>query len=114
MKTRVITHAQVNEILRFIEHEIYKLRHELRGSYYDEIVVLIPNWIKPFFDIYLRAKISFWNSQLLELKIYGIRTQPNYTDEIVVFYQDYYRNPERFKPAIYTIKFEEENNSLNG
>lgn len=107
MKTRVITHAQVNEMLLFIEHEMYKLKHELRGCYHDKIVILIPNWIKPFFNMYLRSVYNFGQPYPFAVKIYGIRTQPNYNDEIVIFYEDYHLNPERFKPAIYTIKFEE-------
>lgn len=38
--------------------------------------------------------------------IYGAKIQPHFKNEVVVFYADYYKNPELFKPKILEVEFE--------
>lgn len=106
MKKKSVSHDEIRAMMHFIEYEINKLKMQLNHPDQSKIVIMLPNWITMFFVLYNREQIYNYQIPLADFRFFGVKTQPNCLDEIVVFYEDYHYDPERFKPAIYLIRFE--------
>jgi hypothetical protein len=100
-----ITNAEMQSIYHFIRQSVYELKN--LTSNHKGIIIAAPNYIFYFFKqypMYEYRGLDVPENQLSENLFFGIKVQPHYQNEIVVFYQDYYYSPELFKPKIYTIK----------
>ncbi|MEO6176959.1 MAG: hypothetical protein ABIP27_17530 [Flavobacterium circumlabens] len=102
-----ITREEMQSIYQFIFQSVYDLK--LLTPYHDRIIVACPEFIIYFLKNY--PKYEYRNqdtpfNELREYNIYGVKVQPHYANEVVVFYQDYHHNPEIYKPKIYIIKNE--------
>lgn len=72
----------------------------------DKIMIMLPNWFFNFFSWFLRESFNRDEFHHLKQRFEGIKTQPHYADEIVVFFEDYHFNPDRFASKTHIIKFE--------
>ncbi len=104
MNKKNITNQELNEILDFIRNEVDRLKWETNTP--DKILIMLPNWFLEYFIFSLRNIFHRDEFHYLKQRFEGIKTQPHYTDEIVVFFEDYHFNPERLSPKIHIIKFE--------
>ena len=102
-----IYHEEMQSIYHFIQQSVYDLKR--LTPYHDRIIVACPEYLIYFFKNYpvyeYRNQDTPFN-ELREYNIYGVKVQPHYANEIVVFFQDYHFNPEIFKPKIHIIKNE--------
>lgn len=100
-----ITNAEMQSIYHFIRQSIYELKN--LTSNHEGIIIAMPNYMVHFFKqypMYEYRGLDVPENQLMENLFCGVKVQPHYQNEIVVFYQDYYYSPELFKPRIHTIK----------
>ncbi|MFV8351576.1 hypothetical protein [Flavobacterium sp. XS2P14] len=108
MKEKKITIKELENILDFIKNEVDRLKWETNTP--DKILIMLPNWFLEVFLLSLRGLYNRDEFHYLKQRFEGIKTQPHYADEIVIFFEDYHINPSFFTPAIYTINFENEEN----
>lgn len=100
-----LTNAEMQNIYHFIRQSVYELKH--LTSNHEKIIIAMPNLIVYFFKnypMYEYRGLDVPENQLSENLFCGVKTQPHFNNEIVVFYADYYINPEFYKPRIYQVK----------
>lgn len=105
MNEKKITREELNNILDFIRNEVYRLKWETNTP--DKILIMLPNWFLEVFLMSLRESFNRDEFHYLKQRFEGVKTQPHYADEIVVFFEDYHFNPERFSPKIHLIQIEQ-------
>lgn len=102
-----ITNEQMQGIYQFLRKAIYEYKHHLTSDH-KRIIIAMPNFLLYF--LYQFPMYEYRNgtpvNELSEYLFEGVKIQPHYTNEIVVFYEDYHFNPEKFKPQIHIIKNE--------
>jgi hypothetical protein len=102
-----VTLEEIDNIQRFIQNESFRLKYNLPNYQHDKIVVSLPSWLLIFIKMAIRETLSsnaiFSSDKTEPIFFYGCRVQFHYTDEVVVFYEDYYLNRELYKPGIYQI-----------
>lgn len=108
MRKQIEKH-ELDNIDNFIREKLYDLN--AIGCRTHKIIIGIPNWLKELIVVYNREKFSrpFMDDQK-QLWYFGSKVQPHYSDEVVVFFENYHYDPERFKPAIHKINFKNEEN----
>lgn len=106
MRKKIEKH-ELDNIDRFIREKLYDLN--AIGCRTPELIIGIPNWSKELMVIYNMKKfpISFRGDQK-QLWYFGAKVQPHYLDEVAVFFENYHFDPDRFKPAIHEINFDNE------
>ena len=102
-----ITHQEIQEIYNFIRQSVYELNRLTPNN--DEIVIALPSWLIYLFQhspIREYRGIDVFPERIMEYVFMGIKTQPHYTDEIVVFYKEfqYCRDTTTYK--IHQIQFD--------
>lgn len=107
MNRKQISYHELDNIYNFIRESIYDLNR--LGCQTHEIVIAIPNWFKELLFCYNKQRFPTftWNDSN-QVLFFGVKIQYHYTDEIVVFFQDYHFDRETFKAVIHVIKFENE------
>jgi hypothetical protein len=100
-----ITNAEMQNMYYFIRQSVYELKH--LTSDHKNIIIAVPSLILYFFKhypMYEYRGLDVPVNELSENLFCGVKTQPHFNNEIVVFYTEYHCNPELFKPRIYQIK----------
>lgn len=100
-----ITNEEMQSIYHFIRQSVYDFKHLTPN--HNRIIIAIPDFMLYFltnYPIYEYRGMDTPIKELSEYLFYGVKVQPHYANEIVVFYQDYHFNPEIFKPKIHIIK----------
>ena len=101
-----VTNQEMQEIFNFIRQSVYEFK-ELNFNG-EEIIIALPNWLICFFQHYPMYEYRGFDvpvEQFNEYLFFGIKTQPHYTDEIVVFYKDFHYCPDKDTYKIHLIKF---------
>jgi hypothetical protein len=104
-----MTNEEMQNIYHFIRQNVYELKY--LTSDHKNIIVAIPSLVFYFFKhypMYEYRGLDTPENELSENLFCGVKTQAHFNNEIVVFYTDYYRNPELFNPRIYQLKFVED------
>jgi hypothetical protein len=103
-----ISNIEIEHIFRFVRDEVYKHKRQLRPYEWNKITVALPDWLAYFILDSPRVVVndSGLPHDRYPSSFYGVKRQPHYKDEIVVFYDDFHYNPELFKPSIYQFKIE--------
>lgn len=100
-----ITPREIDNILHFVRLKSLDLQ-----KYYniqpEKIIVAIPNWIVYVIMDAPMYKINYspYPDKWADWTLCGVKKQPHYKDEIVVFFENYHYDPERFMPQVYEIK----------
>jgi hypothetical protein len=102
-----VTLEEIEEIHCFIRREEHRLKCNIPCSQHDKVIVSLPSWLLIFIKMAISEALSshaiFSLDETKPMFFYGCKIQFNYTDEVVVFYEDYYLNRELYKPGIYQI-----------
>ena len=100
-----LTNAEMQNIYYFIRKSVYELKH--LTSNHENIIIAMPSLLMyclKNYPMYEYRGLDVPENQLSENLFCGVKAQPHYNNEIVVFYSDFYINPEFFKPRIYQLK----------
>ena len=100
-----ITNAEMQNIYHFIRQSVYELKH--LTSNHENIIIAIPSLLMyclKNYPMYEYRGLDVPENQLSENLFYGVKTQPHFNNEIVVFYSEYHCDPGLFKPRIHQIK----------
>lgn len=101
-----MTNAEMQNIDHFIRQSVHDLKH--LACDHENIIIAMPSLVLYLFKrypMYRYRGLETPENELSENLFYGVKTQPHFNNEIVVFYAYYYKNPELLKPRIYQLKF---------
>jgi hypothetical protein len=107
MVTKQINKSEILAIHNFLMCAIYDF-HAMNCQS-DELIISMPNWLQQLLRWHPIIKYLDYNEPMsLEHSKYAdIKTQPHYSDEVVVFFKDYHINPQSFSPKIHLIQIDQ-------
>lgn len=110
MRTKSISKSEILAIHNFLMNAIHDFYAMDCDS--DDLIISLPNWLQQLLRWQpIHKYLDFNDAMSLEDSKYAdIKTQPHYSDEVVVFFKDYHIHPEKLAPKIHTINFENEEN----
>lgn len=87
-----ITHSLIENIFNFIKRSSYELENS--NYFQEEIKVMMPNYLKRNLQEYYNNTMT---SCTEDSTLFGLEILPHYKDEVVVFYENYFKTTNHFK-----------------
>jgi len=102
-----ISKQEIEQIANFVHSAVRELKHKTMD--HDKIIVCMPFYLTEFFrrEVIWPPDSMWHNPEKVAIKrFYNCKVQPHYANEVVVFYEYFYLNPEHYQPKIHTITYE--------